>query len=422
MIEEPLVSCQNVSKRFCKDFRRSLYYGHMDSFRDLLGINSGYEEKRVLRKKEFLSVDNVSFELRRGESLGLIGRNGAGKTTLLKMLNGLIRPDAGKITIRGRVGALIALGAGFNPVLTARENIVVNGSILGLSRQRIREVFDDIVTFAEIEEFVDSPVRTFSSGMKVRLGFAIAAHIEPDILLIDEVLAVGDLDFRRRCLRFIENFRQNGGAFILVTHNLNQILSSCDKAVLLENGKMELVGQSAEVVKKAIELQFAGKIERQPTDRSRRNRDKSPFIIVSGKIVGQDGSRLESGKTAIVELTVRCEMDANDLTWGVYIWTDDYSRRLLSRQSSDFGLNEQVHAGKEYIIRCEIPFMPLAPGRYGIRFTLNAGGELRDWVGYEDDFNWADIYPVTSSKNEVRAAAVGDLVWAECRWIKAEEV
>ena len=153
-----------------------------------------------LRDGEFWAVNDVSFELRRGECLGLIGHNGAGKTTLLKMLNGLIKPDAGSITIRGRVGALIALGAGFNPILTGRENIYINGSVLGLSKKEIDGKIDEIIDFAEIGEFIDSPVQNYSSGMSVRLGFSIASSLSPDVLILDEVLAVGDIGFVIKCL------------------------------------------------------------------------------------------------------------------------------------------------------------------------------------------------------------------------------
>ena len=166
--------------------------------RELTGRRRG--EHGGLRTKEFWAVNNVSFELKRGECLGLIGRNGAGKTTLLKMLNGLIKPDAGRIEMRGRVGALIALGAGFNPILTGRENIYVNGSVLGLTKKEIGAKLDEIVDFAEIGDFIDTPVQNYSSGMAVRLGFAVASSIRPDVLLIDEVLAVGDISFVLRCL------------------------------------------------------------------------------------------------------------------------------------------------------------------------------------------------------------------------------
>jgi len=185
-----------------------------------------------------LAVDDVSFELKRGECLGLIGRNGAGKSTLLKMLNGLIRPDSGRVTIRGRVGALIELGTGFNPILTGRENVYINGAILGLSKREIDARFDELVAFADIADFIDAPVQSYSSGMRVRLGFAVAAHIEPNLLLVDEVLAVGDIDFRMKCFQRILTLKEHGTAIVLVTHQMVDVSRVCARAVLLDHGRI----------------------------------------------------------------------------------------------------------------------------------------------------------------------------------------
>ncbi len=188
MSSDVLIHVEDVSKKFCRNLRRSLWYGLQDTAADLLGRG---ESSASLRPEEFWAVDDVSFSLKRGECLGLVGRNGAGKTTLLKMLNGLIKPDKGRIEIRGRVGALIALGAGFNPILTGRENVYVNGAVLGLSKREISERIDEIIDFAEIGDFIEAPVQSYSSGMQVRLGFAVATAMKPDVLLLDEVLAVG---------------------------------------------------------------------------------------------------------------------------------------------------------------------------------------------------------------------------------------
>jgi lipopolysaccharide transport system ATP-binding protein len=190
-----IVRVEGVSKKFCRDLKRSLWYGLKDTAADLLGGRSS----NGLRPDEFWALDGVSLELARGECLGLIGRNGAGKTTLLKMLNGLIKPDKGRIELAGRVGALISLGAGFNPILTGRENIYVNGSVLGLTKKEIDSKLAEIVAFAEIDDFIDTPVQSYSTGMQVRLGFAVATAMQPDVLLLDEVLAVGDVAFRAEC-------------------------------------------------------------------------------------------------------------------------------------------------------------------------------------------------------------------------------
>lgn len=232
MNNDILIQAESISKKFCRNLRRSMWYGVQDIGAELLGIRKDPE----LRKDEFWAVNDVSFDIRRGECLGLIGHNGAGKSTLLKMLNGLIKPDKGKITIKGRVGALIELGTGFNPILTGRENIYNNGAVLGLTRKEINEKFDAIVDFAEIGEFLDTPVQNYSSGMKVRLGFAVASQMEPDILLIDEVLAVGDVSFVLKCFSRMDALLRTS-SIVLVSHNIPQIARMSDSIVLMKTGK-----------------------------------------------------------------------------------------------------------------------------------------------------------------------------------------
>jgi len=221
-----------------------MWYGMKDLGSELLG--QSHENNGQLRKDEFWAMKDVSFELKRSECLGLIGRNGAGKTTLLRMLNGLIKPNKGRIEMHGRVGALIALGAGFNPILTGRENIYVNASVLGLSKKEIDAKFDEIVDFAELDEFIDAPVQSYSSGMNVRLGFAIATALKPDILLLDEVLAVGDAAFRFKCYRRINEVLKHA-TVIFVSHDLRQVLNICNVAVLLERGEMLKTGTPKDV-------------------------------------------------------------------------------------------------------------------------------------------------------------------------------
>jgi lipopolysaccharide transport system ATP-binding protein len=236
---EILVKVEGLSKKFCKDLRTGLWYGVQDLFTTLLGNNN----ERKLRPKEFWALKDISFELRRGECLGLIGHNGAGKSTLLKILNGLIKPDAGRVMIKGRVGALIELGAGFNPILTGRENIYNNGAILGFTRQEINEKLDEIIDFAEIREFIDMPVQHYSSGMNVRLGFAIAAQMQPDVLLIDEVLAVGDLGFTLKCFKTIDTILPNT-AIIFVSHSMPMVSRTCNNILLMDKGNSIYQGQN----------------------------------------------------------------------------------------------------------------------------------------------------------------------------------
>jgi lipopolysaccharide transport system ATP-binding protein len=244
-----LVRVDHVGKIFCRDLRKSLLYGVSDAIHEFAPFFGGRkidtEGEIRLRSGEFWANKDISFELRRGECLGLIGRNGAGKTTLLRMLNGLIKPDSGSIETRGRVGAIIALGAGFNPVLTGRENVYVNGSLLGLSKREIDEKIDDIIEFSEIGDFIDSPVQSYSSGMNVRLGFSVATAMEPDVLILDEVLAVGDGAFRSKCLKRIGAISRNS-AILFVTHDLAHVSRICDKVLYLEKGRPLFLGDKNE--------------------------------------------------------------------------------------------------------------------------------------------------------------------------------
>ncbi len=243
---EVLVKVENLGKVFCRDLKRSLIYGLQDGFKDLMGFAGRRVESGgqfLLREGEFWSNQDINFELKRGECLGLIGHNGAGKTTLLKILNGLIKPDVGRVEMRGSVGALIALGAGFNPILTGRENIFIAGSVLGASTKYIQQKLEEIIEFSEIGDFIDAPVQSYSSGMQVRLGFAVASTLEPDILLIDEVLAVGDMGFRIKCLNRIHSLLPKT-AVIFVSHSMQMVSRICTKGILLQKGRISAQSES----------------------------------------------------------------------------------------------------------------------------------------------------------------------------------
>jgi ABC-type polysaccharide/polyol phosphate transport system ATPase subunit len=245
-MSDTLIKVDGVSKKFCRSLKKSLWYGVKDLGNELRGHRHGGNGE--LRPGEFWAIKDVSFELKRGECLGLVGRNGAGKTTLLRLLNGLVKPDQGRIEISGRVGALIALGAGFNPILTGRENVYVNASVLGITNQEIDEKFDDIIEFADIGEFIDAPVQSYSSGMQVRLGFAIATTLNPDILLLDEVLAVGDAAFRAKCFERIGKVL-SGASVIFISHDENQVRRICDSVVVLEGGSVRYAGPTNDALR-----------------------------------------------------------------------------------------------------------------------------------------------------------------------------
>lgn len=229
---KPSVVVENLGKKFGISLRSALKYGLTDSFRRLLGGG----KDTSLRQGEFWALKEVDFTLEPGDSLGIMGINGSGKTTLLRILNGTYTPDSGQAMLRGRVGALIAAGAGFSPMLTGRENIYINGTLLGMTPDEIRKKFDEIVDFAELDDFIDMPVRNYSSGMAVRLGFAVAVIGTPEILLVDEVLAVGDINFQKKCFERIDALKREGTTILLVSHAPGAIWAVCNKGLVLHHG------------------------------------------------------------------------------------------------------------------------------------------------------------------------------------------
>ncbi|HZW88624.1 MAG TPA: ABC transporter ATP-binding protein, partial [Myxococcaceae bacterium] len=243
------ISLRDVSKRF------RLYRGrHVSTVKDLfVRLMVGQGGPGLFSGEELWALRNVSLELGRGRMVGIVGSNGSGKSTLLKVLGGILKPTTGQVSVYGRVSALIELGAGFHPEFTGRENVFINGVLLGLSRAEIRARFDEIVAFAGLEAFVDSPVKTYSSGMYMRLGFAIAVTVDPDVLLIDEVLAVGDEAFQHRCVGKIQEFKAAGKTIILVSHDLGSIERLCDEAVWLDSGRLQAHGEAREVVSRYLD-------------------------------------------------------------------------------------------------------------------------------------------------------------------------
>lgn len=242
------LAIENVSKKYCYSLKRSLWYGVKDITSEIFGQN----RQDRLREQEFWALRNLNFSVDQGESVGLIGSNGAGKSTLLKLINGLIKPDNGQIRVRGNVGALIELGVGFNPVLTGRENIYVNSAVLGFTKKEVDSILDEIIDFSEIEEFIDTPVKFYSSGMKVRLGFSVAAQLRPELLLVDEVLSVGDFAFRNKCLTKLNELKNDGVAFILVSHNQTHIIQFCERAIWLDKAEIAMDGEPVTVCSKYL--------------------------------------------------------------------------------------------------------------------------------------------------------------------------
>lgn len=228
-----------------------MLYGSLDISRNMFGIPYNTDE---LRKGEFWALDDVSFSIKKGEAIGILGQNGSGKTTLLRLLCGIFPPDKGEVAVRGRISALIAVGAGFHPLMSGKENIFLNGTILGMSKKQIRKKYDSIVEFADIGDFLQAPVATYSSGMRVRLGFSIAIHAVPEVLLIDEILAVGDVYFQRKCFEKFYEIKEQGTAIILVSHSIHNLERTCERGILMHHGQDRYQGAMRECVKEYMRI------------------------------------------------------------------------------------------------------------------------------------------------------------------------
>ncbi len=362
-----LVKVEGVSKKFCKNLKRSMLYGLQDIAKNVIGVPLKSDN---LRSAEFWSVDNVSFEIRRGECLGLIGPNGAGKSTLLKILNGILCPDKGRIEITGRVGALIEVGAGFHPMLTGRENIYINGSILGFSKREIDQKFDEIVEFAELGDFIDTPVKHYSSGMYVRLGFSIAAQMEPDVMLIDEVLAVGDVGFRAKCFNAIARISKRA-AVVFVSHSMPQVARVSTDICVMNKGK---VGYQGKDVPKGIEQYY------------------SFFESKKGIITGSGRARIHkielesNGKKHVGQINYLDDLSVNlNVTIDPEIKNPVFNISFLSQElqiiaqcNSSFNRISIPNPGEPFQVSANFPSMDFNPGIYllSVAVSNESGSEV----------------------------------------------
>lgn len=360
---DTLIKVKNVGKKFCRDLKRSLWYGMKDICSELIGQNNVHKE---LRKDEFWAVKGVSFDVKRGECLGLIGKNGAGKSTLLKILNGIIKPDEGRITMHGRVSALIELGAGFNPILTGRENIYNNAAVLGMPKREVDRIFDDIIDFAEIGDFINTPVQNYSSGMRVRLGFAVAAHLKPDVLIIDEVLAVGDLGFVIKCLnRMAEMIPQT--ATIFVSHSMPMMSMVSTKIMLMDGGCISCYSDDiAQGVVKYVELFEASK---------RMNQGTGEIELLKIGIKNPSNKQFEYDNTVVLktfdDLIIEVELELKPVVTDFEIFIilfDGQLREVLSSESHTFckPFSNNGHSIRKFEIT--VPRLVLATGRYSMTF------------------------------------------------------
>ncbi len=344
---EPAVCFENVSKRFLLGSRRAYVNYLLPNFMRKR-LDGRYRESEIL-----WALKDVSFTVPQGEVLGFVGPNGAGKTTSLSLLAGIITPTHGRITARGRIGALIRLGAGFHPDLTGRENVYLNGSILGLRRSEINKLYDSIVEFAELGGFMDTPVKRYSSGMYVRLGFAVAVHINPEILLVDEILSVGDVSFQSRCLNRIGEIREAGTTVIFVSHNLHHIASFCDRVAYLSHGQIKRLGEPGEVLGAFTNDMMQYRVDEQAEDGRNMNAVNGSGQVVITAIsfhdeTGRRVDRITSGDPVIVRVHYRAREPVTNPLLDIVI-RDSSRGNMFQATNRDFGVELGVLSGAGHI-------------------------------------------------------------------------
>jgi lipopolysaccharide transport system ATP-binding protein len=381
---KPAILVENLTKLY----RRTV---PGDRFRTLKSALVGGSLTRDLRKEDAIAaLEGVDFTVNRGEAFGVIGGNGSGKSTLLKLVAGMLKPSTGRIVVDGRVAALIELGAGFHPEISGRENVFINGAVLGLTRKQIGRRYDEIVEFSGLGDFMEEPVKNYSSGMYVRLGFAVAIHTDPDVLLVDEVLAVGDESFAHRCIRRIEEFLAQDKTLLLVSHSLDLVEGVCDRVLWLQNGVQRLVGAPRRVID-AYRQEVA---EEEGEAHARENRQRNLVTGADGealrwgsreaeilgvRLLAADGERyhLESGEPAVFEIRARASRPLTDFVFGVAVSTP--------RGVECWGTNTDL-AGfvpdsfeGEATVRLACPALRLGPGDY----VVDAAVHSRDGAPYD---------------------------------------
>jgi lipopolysaccharide transport system ATP-binding protein len=325
------------------------------------------------RPTEMWALQDVSFEVSQGEALGIVGHNGAGKTTILKLLSSITAPTRGQITIRGRLAALIEVGSGFHPELTGRENVYLHGAMLGMRRSEIARKMDSIVSFSGVEKYIDEPVKRYSSGMYVRLGFSVAAHLEPDIVLLDEVLAVGDVAFQTKCLDRISTLRKNGGTIVFVSHDLASIYRLCDRAILLDRGRVLMDGAPRAVVDMYQNMTFS---DHETPAESQRDTGKAAECLSVAFSAPDPSDAVRTGYPMVAHLRYRATTTIRNAIFRISIyWPSGYLCAQLTNESSGFDLTLEPSHG-EIIFEC--PVLPIQPGLYRVDIVIEADGREID--------------------------------------------
>ncbi len=366
-------------------------------------------------KKEFWALRDINFEVERGKTLGVVGHNGAGKSTLLKILSRITPPTEGRAHLRGRVGALLEVGTGFHPELTGRENVFLNGAILNMKRREIIDRFDEIVEFADIGPFIDTPVKHYSSGMQLRLAFSVAAHLEPEILIVDEVLSVGDMAFQEKCLGRMEAASKAGRTVVFISHNLGAVSSLCDEAILLSKGRMEATGTPDDVIR-TYAATARTDIARGIRDRETRQGDGT--IRFTDLHIERDGRPVDTCVTGEdCEIVLSYESADSRPIRGANFWlsvvTVNEANPLLYL-SSEAGGSEFQELPPVGAVRCRIPRCPLPADQYLLHMGVEVNHDTADWIPHAYEFTVAggDFYGTGRESNRKHPTVLVDQAWS----------
>ncbi len=366
-----------TGRRSSTTFREALIQNGRDLWNKTRDLARGKPIIQGDTQEEVWALKEVSFEIRRGEAVGIIGRNGAGKSTLLKILSRITEPTEGRVTIRGRVASLLEVGTGFHSELSGRENIFLNGTILGMTRAEIRRKFDEIVAFAEVEKFLDTPVKRYSNGMYVRLAFAVAAHLEPEILVIDEVLAVGDADFQKKCIGKMGDVTSAGRTVLFVSHNMAAVKNFCSLALLLKSGRMQIMGPAQRVISEYEDLESGSAgaewIAPDPHDAGKEVRLKKIEVVDQNH---RQKSVFSSSEAILIQLTV--EVDKPDENLKIGFDLTRHGVTLLRSEHVDTLQPPILLAKGTHTLTCRIPPDILGEGDYGVAPLISV--HLVRWI------------------------------------------
>jgi len=427
-MSDTVIKVENLGKKYIIGHQKPQNY---TALRDVIahGVKSlGQKLLQPLGKKtadpaveEFWALKDVSFEIKQGDRVGIIGRNGAGKSTLLKILSRIVEPTKGRIAINGRVASLLEVGTGFHPELTGRENIYLNGAILGMGKTEIKQKFDEIVEFAEVEKFLDTPVKRYSSGMYVRLAFAVAAHLEPEILIVDEVLAVGDAAFQKKCLgKMGDVANQQGRTVLFVSHNMASIQRLCSRAILLNDGNISLDGEVDAAIEKYSAIVDPDTNNQFDLLSYPRNASQYTGVIFSKCLIlnslGNVNSNLRLGEPFSVHLEVIAETSYEDLSLVVGIDSADQTR-ITTAISSDFGKHFSVAPHRLLQVNVTFDQIVLYPGNYFVSIAIRSGRRSLDTLMYINKFQ---VSLLTYGDTLIHNNSAG-MVKTQAQWIEVSQ-